>query len=65
MGSLSRIGIALDSALPKRFDRFIHSRGHTNRSEAFHDLICDRLVQERTAAPDAAVAGTVTLIYDH
>ncbi len=65
MGVLSRIGIALDSDLLKRFDRSIERRGYTNRSEAFRDLIRDRLVAERTANPDAIVVGTVTLIYDH
>jgi CopG family transcriptional regulator, nickel-responsive regulator len=65
MGVLSRIGIALDSELLKRFDRSIRLRGYTNRSEAFRDLIRDRLVAERTATPDATVVGTVTLIYDH
>ncbi len=65
MGILSRIGIALDSDLLKRFDRSMERRGYTNRSEAFRDLIRDRLVTEQTAAPDATVVGTVTLIYDH
>ena len=65
MGILSRIGIALDSELLKRFDHSIARRGYTNRSEAFRDLIRDRLVTEQTAAPDATVVGTVTLIYDH
>ena len=65
MGILSRIGIALDSELLKRFDRSIGRRGYTNRSEAFRDLIRDRLVTEQTAAPDSTVVGTVTLIYDH
>ncbi|MGC9158621.1 MAG: nickel-responsive transcriptional regulator NikR [Terracidiphilus sp.] len=65
MGVLSRIGIALDSDLLKRFDRSIEQRGYTNRSEAFRDLIRDRLVGERTAAPNVPVVGTVTLIYDH
>jgi len=65
MGILSRIGIALDSELLKRFDCSIARRGYTNRSEAFRDLIRDRLVTEQTAAPDAIVVGTVTLIYDH
>jgi CopG family nickel-responsive transcriptional regulator len=65
MGELSRIGIALDSDLLKRFDRSIEKSGYTNRSEAFRDLIRDRLVRERTAAPDATVVGTVTLIYNH
>jgi CopG family nickel-responsive transcriptional regulator len=65
MGVLSRIGIALDSDLLKRFDHYIGRQGYTNRSEAFRDLIRDRLVSEQTAAPDATVVGTVTLIYDH
>ena len=65
MGDLSRIGIALDSDLLKRFDRSIEKSGYTNRSEAFRDLIRDRLVRERIAAPDATVVGSVTLIYNH
>src|SRR5208337_1361022 len=65
MGFLSRIGIALDSDLLKRFDRSIRHRGYTNRSEAFRDLIRDRLVTQLTADPDSTVVGTVTLIYDH
>ena len=65
MGVLSRIGIALDSELLKRFDRSIQQRGYTNRSEAFRDLIRDRLVTEQTASPEAIVVGTVTLIFDH
>lgn len=65
MGVLNRIGVAIDSDLLKRFDRSIQRSGSTNRSEAFRDLIRDRLVGEQTAAPDAVVVGTVTLIYDH
>jgi CopG family nickel-responsive transcriptional regulator len=65
MGVLSRIGIALDSDLLKRFDRSIRHSGYTNRSEAFRDIIRDRLITEQTAAPDSTVVGTVTLIYDH
>lgn len=65
MGILSRVGIALDSDLLKRFDRSIGRQGYTNRSEAFRDLIRDRLVAEETAVPGSTVVGTVTLIYDH
>jgi CopG family nickel-responsive transcriptional regulator len=65
MGELSRIGIALDSDLLKRFDQYIGKRGYTNRSEAFRDLIRDRLVTEQTTNPGSTVVGTVTLIYDH
>jgi CopG family nickel-responsive transcriptional regulator len=62
---LSRIGIAIDTDLLNRFDRSIRNSGYTNRSEAFRDLIRDRLVSETTSAPDATVVGSVTLIYDH
>jgi len=65
MGILNRIGIAIDSELLERFDRSIERSGYTNRSEAFRDLIRDRLVSEQTAAPSSTVVGTVTLIYDH
>lgn len=65
MGILSRIGVAIDSDLLKRFDSFIAHQGYTNRSEAFRDLIRDRLVMAAVHDPRASVVGTVTLIYDH
>lgn len=65
MGVLSRIGVALDSDLLERFDDFIARLGYTNRSEAFRDLIRDRLVAEQTSNRRATVVGTITLIYDH
>jgi len=65
MGILSRIGVSIDSDLLRRFDRFIAEQGYENRSEAFRDLIRDRLVGSAVVAPDALVVGTVTLIYGH
>ena len=65
MGFLSRIGVAMDSDLLTRFDNFIAKQGYTNRSEAFRDLIRDRLVAATITDPRAPVVGTVTLIYDH
>lgn len=65
MGVLTRIGVAIDGALLTRFDRFIAKQGYTNRSEAFRDLIRDRLIAAAVENPEAAVVGTVTLIYDH
>ena len=65
MGVLSRIGVALDSDLLERFDSFLARLGYTNRSEAFRDLIRDRLIADQTSSPNATVVGTVTLIYDH
>jgi len=65
MSELSRIGVAIDSSLLKKFDTLIASRGYTNRSEAFRDLIRDELVQKAWEKPDSTVVGTVTLVYNH
>jgi CopG family nickel-responsive transcriptional regulator len=65
MGELSRIGVAIDSDLLEKFDRLIASRGYTNRSEAFRDLIREELVQKTWESPDSNVVGTVTLVYNH
>ncbi len=65
MSELSRIGVAIDSALLKKFDALISRRGYTNRSEAFRDMIRDELVQQTWERSDSLVVGTVTLVYDH
>ena len=65
MSGLSRIGVAIDTDLLSKFDKLIGQRGYTNRSEAFRDLIRDELVEKAWESPDAQVAGTVTLVYDH
>jgi CopG family nickel-responsive transcriptional regulator len=65
MSVLSRIGVAIDSDLLKKFDRLITRRGYTNRSEAFRDLIRDELVERMWESPDSQVVGTITLVYNH
>ncbi len=65
MSELSRIGVAIDSELLRKFDQLISSRGYTNRSEAFRDMIRDELVQKSWESPDSQVVGTVTMVYDH
>jgi CopG family nickel-responsive transcriptional regulator len=65
MSTLSRIGVAIDSALLKKFDHLIGRRGYTNRSEAFRDLIRDALIEQTASRGESIVVGTVTLVYDH
>lgn len=65
MSELSRIGVAINSALLAKFDDLIAKRGYTNRSEAFRDLIRDELIQKTWESPESEVVGTVTLVYDH
>ena len=62
---LIRTGIAIDSDLLRRFDAYIRNEGYANRSEAFRDLIRDRLNEAGQKSGGAFVVGTVTLIYDH
>jgi len=57
--------VSIDAELLQRFDSFIADKGYENRSEAFRDLIRDRLVGSVVVAGGALVVGTVTLIYDH
>jgi CopG family nickel-responsive transcriptional regulator len=65
MSDLSRIGVAIDSELLRKFDDLIASRGYSNRSEAFRDLIRDELVERAWEQPNSDVVGTVTLVYNH
>jgi CopG family nickel-responsive transcriptional regulator len=65
MSDLSRIGVAIDSELLRKFDELIASRGYTNRSEAFRDLIRQELVETASEEPLSEVVGTVTLVYNH
>jgi CopG family nickel-responsive transcriptional regulator len=65
MSELSRIGVAIDSDLLKKFDDLIGKRGYSNRSEAFRDLIRDELVEQAWESPERSVVGTVTIVYDH
>jgi len=65
MGDLSRIGVSIDSEPLQRFNSLVAERGYDHRSEAFRDLIRDRLVGSVVFTTKALVVGTVTLIYDH
>ena len=65
MADLSRIGVAIDADLLRKFDDLIATRGYSNRSEAFRDLIRAELVEASWQAPDSQVVGTVTLVYNH
>lgn len=64
MSTITRFGISMDSKLLERFDRLIDEHGYSNRSEAFRDLVRDRLVKEEWEE-DVETVGTITLIYDH
>jgi len=62
MPELSRIGVSLEDSLLKEFDRLIAKRGYENRSEAFRDLIRERLLSVMVQSNKPVVG---TLVYDH
>lgn len=63
---LVRISVAIPADLLEQFDHIAEGRGvKVNRSEAIRDLIREKLVEEGLDEPDAEVAGSVTMVYDH
>lgn len=63
--SLTRFGVSIDTALIKKFDKFISRAGYGTRSEALRDLIRARLVEESTHDANAQAIGVLSLVYDH
>lgn len=64
MGKLTRFGVSLEGELLRKFDALIAASGYSNRSKAIADLIRKEFVAD-VFAKGGAVAGAVTLVYDH
>jgi CopG family nickel-responsive transcriptional regulator len=63
---MQRITITVDDDLLEQFDALIQQRGYSNRSEAFRDLLRDRLERERFETVSAPTCvGCLTYIFDH
>lgn len=63
---MQRITVTVDDALSDQFAEFMARHGYDNRSEAFRDLLRDRIERERfeqAAAPDCV--GCLTYVYRH
>jgi CopG family nickel-responsive transcriptional regulator len=65
MPKLSRIGVSIDSILLADFDRLIGKMGYPNRSEAFRDLIRNKLVAEQQELGIEQCVGVISLVYNH
>ncbi|NIO17441.1 MAG: nickel-responsive transcriptional regulator NikR [Deltaproteobacteria bacterium] len=65
MGRISRIGVSINTSLLAEFDGLIRKMGYANRSEAFRDLIRDKLVTEEWKGGNAECVGVVSIVYDH
>lgn len=63
---MERITISLDQDLLASFDAYVTSHGYANRSEAFRDLVRDRLtVSSLEEGPGADCVGCFSYVYDH
>lgn len=63
---MQRITVTVDDELKAQFDAFMSRRGYGNRSEAFRDLLRDRLERERVERVSApACVGCLTYVYGH
>jgi CopG family nickel-responsive transcriptional regulator len=60
-----RFGVSIPDGLLRQLDRLAGQKGYTNRSEAIRDLIRGCLVEKEWSAGNAAVVGTITLVYSH
>ncbi|MGB0697297.1 MAG: nickel-responsive transcriptional regulator NikR [Rhodospirillaceae bacterium] len=63
---MERISISLDEDLLAAFDRLSEDQGYTNRSEAFRDLLRDRLERDHLAREEHGTCiAALTYVYDH
>lgn len=63
---MQRITITLDDDLVEQFEQFLSDNGYSNRSEAFRDLVRERLQAERlTQGPQGDCIATLTYVYSH
>lgn len=63
---MQRWTISVDDDLAEEFDRFVASKGYSNRSEAFRDLARKELGQKDVEEGTAKwCVATVSYIYDH
>ncbi|HOE95379.1 MAG TPA: nickel-responsive transcriptional regulator NikR [Candidatus Sumerlaeota bacterium] len=65
MSDLERYTITIPRDLFAAFDKWNKRKGYKNRSEAIRNLIREALIKEEWGDPNARVAATVTLVYDH
>ncbi len=59
-----RFGVSMEDELLEKFDKLIHQKGYTNRSEAIRDLIREKLI-EQAIEKDKVCFGVFSFVYDH
>lgn len=65
MSDLQRFSVSLEEDLLQAFDRYCTNNQIATRSEAFRQLIREKLTAEAWASNATDVAASLTLVYDH
>lgn len=63
--SLIRFGVSMPKKLTEQLDEWAEEVGYHNRSEAIRDLVRKALLEREHLKPEAIVAGTLIMVYDH
>jgi len=65
MEKVTRFGVSVNTKLLSSFDKLIKKLGYKSRSEAFRDLIRERLVSEEWKDEKAETVGILALVFSH
>ena len=65
MDKVTRFGVSVDTTLLGQFDKLIEKQGYKSRSEAFRNLIRERLVSEEWKDEKTETVGILALVYSH
>jgi len=65
MSGKRRFSVCVDGELVERLDRMVVEEGYDNRSQAISAMVSERLARHSETHGGGAVAGTITLVFDH
>lgn len=61
----ARFSVSMPADLARQLGALARAKGYANRSQAIADMVRAQLVEHHAQQGDHAIAGTVTLVYDH
>ncbi|MEM9444904.1 MAG: nickel-responsive transcriptional regulator NikR [Verrucomicrobiota bacterium] len=64
-GGVQRFTVSLPRKLFTQFERMIHSKGFSNRSQAVTDLVSKAVSEHQTKISNTVMTGVLTVIYEH
>lgn len=63
---MQRVTISIDDSLLAQFDRYVETRGYTNRSEGMRDAVRQLLAAEQISTEEnGKCVGCVVYVYNH